>query len=165
MFSSRFFTNEIPERRCAMSHISPPVGVDIMAVFHGVPPNLLRDLDFLKTSLRQALEDEDFTIVGEGTSVFGNLNSEEQIPGFTIFYVLSESHADIHTYPEHGSIAFNLYSCRSPEDGRQTLEKLMDEWQPEYVHLYPTRHPVVDPNFADEEFVSAQRFERINCHD
>ena len=37
--------------------------------------------------------------------------------GITILYLLSESHFSIHTYPEHGYVAIDLYTCRKyPDD-------------------------------------------------
>lgn len=31
--------------------------------------------------------------------------------GITGLYLLSESHLSVHTFPEHGYLALNLYSC------------------------------------------------------
>lgn len=33
--------------------------------------------------------------------------------GFSILYLLSESHMSIHTFPEQNYIAFDLYTCRT----------------------------------------------------
>ena len=45
--------------------------------------------------------------------------------GFTGVYILSESHAVIHTYPEHGYLAFDLFSC-GPSDPTQVLDAMRD---------------------------------------
>jgi S-adenosylmethionine decarboxylase proenzyme len=36
--------------------------------------------------------------------------------GFSILYLLSESHMSIHTFPEQNYIAFDLYTCRTYPD-------------------------------------------------
>jgi S-adenosylmethionine decarboxylase proenzyme len=36
--------------------------------------------------------------------------------GFSILYLLSESHMSIHTFPEKNYIAFDLYTCRTYPD-------------------------------------------------
>jgi S-adenosylmethionine decarboxylase len=36
--------------------------------------------------------------------------------GFSIIYMLSESHLTIHTFPEQNYIAFDLYTCRNYKD-------------------------------------------------
>jgi S-adenosylmethionine decarboxylase len=35
--------------------------------------------------------------------------------GFTIIYLLAESHLSIHTFPERNYFAFDLYTCRENE--------------------------------------------------
>jgi S-adenosylmethionine decarboxylase proenzyme len=44
------------------------------------------------------------------------LNKSEHLfspQGFTIIYLLSESHISIHTFPEHQYLAFDIYTCRN----------------------------------------------------
>jgi len=36
--------------------------------------------------------------------------------GFSVIYLLSESHMSIHTFPEKNYIAFDLYTCRTYEN-------------------------------------------------
>jgi S-adenosylmethionine decarboxylase proenzyme len=42
--------------------------------------------------------------------------------GCTIIYMLSESHISIHTFPEKGYIAFDLYTCRHYENDNIYME-------------------------------------------
>lgn len=42
--------------------------------------------------------------------------------GYTVLVLLGESHAAIHTYPEHSALYFSLYSCRGEDDGNGAFE-------------------------------------------
>jgi len=42
--------------------------------------------------------------------------------GFTIVYLLSESHLSIHTFPERNYFAFDLYTCRDTETSDSYVE-------------------------------------------
>jgi S-adenosylmethionine decarboxylase proenzyme len=39
--------------------------------------------------------------------------------GYTILYMLSESHISIHTFPERNFASFDLYSCRHYDDTKE----------------------------------------------
>ena len=59
-----------------------------------------------------------FKVVGRAEHSF-----PEPGGGFTGLFLLSESHASVHTYPEHGYAAVDLFSC-GPVDPTPTLEAL-----------------------------------------
>lgn len=46
--------------------------------------------------------------------------------GYSVIYLLAESHISIHTYPERAFFAFDLYSCREYEDN-SALETIYDD--------------------------------------
>lgn len=55
---------------------------------------------------------DDFCIL-EGITVFNrhhHVFGEED--AYTILYLLSESHLSVHTFPEKGTVAIDLYTCR-----------------------------------------------------
>lgn len=67
----------------------------------------------------QLLLDLDYTVVAAGKHFF--------VPhGITAFWILSESHCAIHTYPEHGYFSIDLYTCTDKLEPQQTLHKLVD---------------------------------------
>lgn len=73
----------------------------------GCDPERLRDLKGLMGLFEEL-------IVGLGLKVLGT-PQWHQFPdpgGITGLALLSESHLAIHTFPEHGFAALNLYSCR-----------------------------------------------------
>lgn len=94
---------------------SPSTGNEISAVFHGVPADVLNNIALIDATLHEGLKIDNFTVLGALPHRFTPL-------GYTTLVLLAESHAAIHTYPEHGSLYFSLYSCRGEEDGSGAFE-------------------------------------------
>ena len=98
-----------------MKYQSPLVGNEISCVMHGIDAKLLNDHKKLEDALLRALKQDRFTILERASHVFNP-------HGYTLVILLAESHASIHTYPEHDSLFFYLYSCRGEEDGIKTYK-------------------------------------------
>jgi len=82
-------------------------GVEWIVEAHGCPPEGLRDLAVLRTLFLALIDDLELHTVGEILwHQFPNTG------GITGLALLSESHLTCHTFPEHGSICLNLFSCR-----------------------------------------------------
>ena len=96
----------------ALKLIDPPVslsreiGTHVIGDLSGITPHLLSDEAFLMKILKEGLESERFTILGQQSLKFPGEES-----GVTGFYILSESHAAFHSYPEYGYIALDVFSC------------------------------------------------------
>ncbi len=82
------------------------IGTHVVGDLSGIDPSLLMDEDHLMTVLKEALEAQAFTILGAQSYKFPGEDS-----GVTGFYILSESHAAFHSYPEYGYIALDIFSC------------------------------------------------------
>lgn len=50
---------------------------------------------------------------------------------FTALYLLSESHISIHTWPERGYVAIDLFTC-GVCDVKRLAKKLIDYFEPKY---------------------------------
>ena len=61
-----------------------------------------------------------FTIVKETEHIF-------HPQGFTLCFILSESHFIVHTYPEQNFCSLDLYSCRQDEGKHETYENIFDD--------------------------------------
>ena len=83
-------------------------GVEWIVEAHGCPPEGLRDLSLLRTLFRQMIDDLGLHTVGEI-----HWHQFPDAGGITGLALLSESHLACHTFPEHGSICLNLFSCRA----------------------------------------------------
>jgi S-adenosylmethionine decarboxylase len=67
--------------------------------------------------LTQTIEDSGLTIIGNRYHHFGDGF------GFTGVIILSESHFSIHTWPEHGFCAIDLFAC-----GDHDIQKIGDKF-------------------------------------
>ena len=82
------------------------IGTHVVGDLSGIDSQLLMDESLLMGILKEALEAQSFTILGEQSYKFPGEGS-----GVTGFYILSESHAAFHSYPEYGYIALDIFSC------------------------------------------------------
>ncbi len=80
------------------------VGRHMMSSYVGCDRDALRDLDALEEAMQQAVEASGATLLTSARHVFPP-------DGMTIVMLLSESHASIHTYPEHNSCFVDLFTC------------------------------------------------------
>jgi S-adenosylmethionine decarboxylase len=80
------------------------VGRHLMASYVDCDPDALRDLDGLEAAMRRAVEASGATLLTSARHVF-------PADGLTIVMLLSESHASVHTYPEHNSCFVDLFTC------------------------------------------------------
>ena len=97
----------------ADQQIGMALGIHAIADLYAVEPILLRDHELLGSLVRDALNTNGFTIITEAIHHFG-------APGFGVtgFFLLSESHAAFHSYPEFGYLALDVFSCgvANPEE-------------------------------------------------
>jgi len=75
----------------------------------------LNDVRKIKKMLREIVKVCDLTILKTSTHKF-------QPYGITSMFLLSESHVSIHTWPEMGTCAIDVYSCR----GDYPVDKIED---------------------------------------
>jgi S-adenosylmethionine decarboxylase len=82
------------------------IGTHVVGDLSGIDSQLLMNETLLMGTLKEALEAQSFTILGEQSYKFPG-----EASGVTGFYILSESHAAFHSYPEYGYIALDIFSC------------------------------------------------------
>lgn len=61
-------------------------------------------LETLVEQMKSVVSDGGFNVLGTLYHSFGQ-------NAFTIVCMLSESHISIHTWPEHGYVSFDIYTC------------------------------------------------------
>ena len=95
----------------SVAHGSTPlVGIHLVADLFGVCPELLTGEQAIVDCLLEALRKADFNVLSHCSHKFPGEES-----GVTALVLLSESHAAIHTYPEHGYAAIDIFSCGMPD--------------------------------------------------
>ena len=85
---------------------------------YGCPPELLRNEGYLKTALEHTARHIGATVLESRFHTFGGEG------GVTGVLLLAESHLRIHTWPEHGFAAIDIFLCGrlQPEAAKETLQ-------------------------------------------
>ncbi|NCJ06148.1 adenosylmethionine decarboxylase [Synechococcales cyanobacterium C] len=86
-----------------------PVGTHCILELYDCPAAQLNDADLIKHSLREAAKKANATLLNEVMHQF-----EPQ--GITALALLSESHISIHTWPENGYAAVDVFTCGQHTD-------------------------------------------------
>jgi len=83
------------------------------------PPEILKDVEYLKKALQNALEIS-------GASIVGNIFHEFSPHGVSGVFLIKESHFSIHSWPEYKYAAVDFFTCNEKlkiEDAYQQLVK------------------------------------------
>lgn len=97
------------------------LGNHILVEFYDCDKEILNNVSFLETSLNKAAETSGATIVG---SHFHTFNPH----GVSGVIVIAESHLSIHTWPEYGYAAVDIFTCGDtlePGKGFQVLKEAL----------------------------------------
>lgn len=70
-----------------------------------------------------------------GLHVVGQSSYHFEPQGFTFAILLAESHLSIHTWPENGNVAFDIYTCNYQNDNSEKTKQVY-QWIKEL--LLPT---------------------------
>ncbi len=91
---------------------------------------LLNDSIMINDIMKRAIKDNGFTLLS------GNVHKFEP-QGLTALYMLTESHLSIHTWPETGYAAVDLFTCgsNSPEEAVKFIKKKLECKRGDYALL------------------------------
>lgn len=79
-------------------------GVHFLASYSECDTRALSDVEGLSAAMLDAVEKSGATLLNSSRWIFPP-------DGLTMVFLLSESHASIHTYPEHSSCFVDLFTC------------------------------------------------------
>lgn len=79
-------------------------GKHFLASYLDCNPEALGDVNRLIQAMDEAVRTSGATVLNKSSHVF-------EPNGLTLVYLLSESHASIHTYPEFGACFVDLFTC------------------------------------------------------
>lgn len=80
------------------------LGKHFIASYAACDVKALQNVEGLKSAMRQGVKETGAQVLNESSHIFeGN--------GLTMVFLLSESHASIHTYPEHNACFVDLFTC------------------------------------------------------
>jgi S-adenosylmethionine decarboxylase len=112
-----------------MKAADSPVGTHLLADLHGVDADLLQDRVALESLLRHAAE------VAGASVLYSHFHSFGAGDGVTGVLLLAESHISIHTWPESGLAAADIFMCGSADPGR-ALKVLIDGLAPAHQSVH-----------------------------
>lgn len=102
------------------------LGTHLLLELKECDPALLNDLDYVKDAMISAVQAVGAQIVGESFHRFQPL-------GVTGVLAIAESHLSIHTWPEYGYAAADIFTCGTsikPREAAQLLIERMDSKNP-----------------------------------
>ena len=103
------------------------MGHHILVSLYGISFHLLDDLTAIRDAFERAVQACEATVLNRFSHQF-------HPQGVTIVYALAESHISIHTFPEKGSCAIDVYTC-GDMDSKKAMEELIEHFQPIEVSM------------------------------
>ena len=105
------------------------LGKHLLLELNDVDRDLLNDLPAIRDILIAAAHEAGVTILHESFHQF----SPQGVSGVL---VIAESHISIHTWPEHGYAAVDIFTCGAAVFPEKAAEYIID-------HMNPTTHNIV----------------------
>lgn len=112
-----------------------PLGKHVILELYGCNGDLLDDPQFTEGTMRAAIK-----LAGMHLRQF-SLEKFEPI-GLTACAVLSESHMTLHTFPELGYCAADVFTCGQEGDPLKASQYLLDVFQPTHHSLLELKRGV-----------------------
>ncbi|MDA0231162.1 MAG: adenosylmethionine decarboxylase [Proteobacteria bacterium] len=91
-------------------------------------PRRIDDLEFIETALRESVA------AARATLLHIHLHHFDNTGGVSGVAVLAESHISVHTWPERGFAAFDVFTCGNT-DPEAAIAVLTSAFQPERVEV------------------------------
>jgi S-adenosylmethionine decarboxylase len=101
-------------------------GKHYLASFIDCNPDSINDIKSLKTNMENGIIKSSANILSSTEKIFEN-------NGYTIIFLLSESHCSIHTYPENNSLFTDLFTCGEVCNYKEYEKIMIDYLKPKKV--------------------------------
>jgi len=112
------------------------LGRHLIVEMWGVDPALLDDEEKLRSVLLKAAE-------AAGGRIIGVLFHKFEPQGVTGVVAIAESHISIHTWPEYGYAAIDIFTCGSHVDPWRAFEHSIRELRPKNVNVFEIKRGVM----------------------
>lgn len=103
------------------------MGHHVLVSLYGITFHLLDDLAAIRAAFEKAVE-------VCGATVLNRFSHQFHPQGVTIVYALAESHISIHTFPEEGSCAIDVYTCGTM-NSMEAMKVLIEHFKPIEVSI------------------------------
>ena len=98
------------------------LGIQLMLDLNECNRDLLDDLDYIKEAMLQVAQQIGAHVIGESFHQF-------QPQGVTGVLAIAESHICIHTWPEYGYAAADIFTCGTSFEPRRAAQILVEKLQ------------------------------------
>ncbi len=115
-----------------------PLGIHYIIELYGCKPAILDDLQKIEDTLNYSADLAGATII---SSKFHKFSPQ----GVSGVIVIAESHLSIHTWPELGYAALDLYTCNINMDIDKALDYIHVVFKPEEMIVKYLERGVMDP--------------------
>lgn len=99
-----------------------PIGVHCVLELYQCPNDLLNNPEFIQQALRKAAQQANSTLLEEVSHQF-------HPQGVTAVALLAESHISVHTWPEIGYVAADVFTCGQATTPEKACEALVQLFQ------------------------------------
>jgi len=123
----------LKERRLPLKAL----GRHLLTEFYGCDRDILNDVDQVKKGMEEAALRSGATIID---AVFHLFNPH----GVSGVVVIAESHLAIHTWPEYGYAAVDLFTCGEEVDPYRAYEFLKEKLRAQFTSLIELRRGELD---------------------
>lgn len=128
------------------------LGRHLVADFYDCPPEKLTNTSALINILKDAARAAKVEVIGEYSKKF-DLHG-----GVSAIIIIKESHLSIHTWPEYGYAAIDIYTCGKSIDPWKALEVVQNELRPNSIAVMEVKRGVMinQKTYLKEEIASSQ---------
>jgi S-adenosylmethionine decarboxylase len=136
---------------CIEDRLLVPVGVHCVLELYGCAFERLNDIAFIKQSLQEASVQAESTLLAQVEHKF-------HPQGVTALALLAESHISIHTWPETGYAAVDVFTCGQHTKPEKACQYLAEAMQAEKHVLMKIPRRMFKPERQNQEedfFVSS----------
>lgn len=114
------------------------LGKHLVVEYYGCDPNVLDDVEVIREAMVKAAEISGATVVQD---VFHRFNPY----GISGVVVIAESHLAIHTWPEYGFAAVDLFTCGDHVDPWKGFQYLKEVLKAKYYTVVEMKRGLLDP--------------------
>jgi len=114
------------------------LGRHIIAELYGCDTSILGDLEALRTTLLEAAKASGAKVLGEFFKKFPRGG------GVTGILAIAESHLSIHTWPEYGYAAVDLFTCGDYVDPWKAYEVIYKNIKPTRIYVKELKRGLVE---------------------
>ena len=102
------------------------VGFQILADLYGIDSDIISKVDSIYPIIEQSIQEGRLTKISSDFYQF-------QPQGASGVVLLAESHLSFHTWPEHGLVTLDIYTCGDPKGAEMAFDYIVDQLKPDTI--------------------------------